>query len=247
MVKTGIIITDLHRPIHHKQAYETVMMFDEEIKPQIKVNLGDLGHFGGISHWNSNRYAQRKKYPVKDDIDGVRDHHTRQRLSNPKAEIYTLEGNHEDWIYDYIENHPELEGWIDIDRDLGFTDNKIIRVPRECQPLQIGKLRFIHGWYYNKYHSYKTSSQIHHNVVYGHAHDIQSFTPDNIEPSQRFMAWSIGHLSDESKADYLRNKPTNWMLGFGIFYTDTDTGEFTLIPIAMPNGCFYWNGKRYKA
>ena len=247
MIDIGIAMADAHKPIHHEQAYETVMMFCDEIKPKHIMNLGDIGHFGGISHWNSLRYAMRQKYPVKKDIEGVRDHFTHQRKANPKSEIYFFEGNHEHWIYDYIENHPELKDWIDIDRDLGISSNNIIRVPREKQPMKLGKLRFIHGWFTNKYHAFKTGSQIHHNIVYAHAHDMQSFTSDNIETGQRFMSWSIGHLSDESKADYLKNRPTNWMLGFAIFYINRETGDFTFVPIALPKGYFYWNGKRYKA
>lgn len=247
MIETNIIIADTHRPIHDVQAYETTMLFAEEIKPKKQVNIGDIGHFAGISHWNTNRYKMRANYPVIRDFLEVNAHLTWQRQLSPNSEIYYLEGNHEYWINDYLEAHPELEGLMDIDRDLGIAKNKVIRVSYQNQPLQIGKIRFIHGWYTNKYHAFKHSQNIHHNVVYGHAHDMQSFTPNNIEPSQRFMAWSIGHLSDESKADYLRFRPTNWMLGFGIFYLDSETGDFTLVPIAITNGQFFWNGKRYKA
>lgn len=245
-IRSGLAMFDMHFPCHDKRAYELVMQFAEDFKPDIFVNGGDLGHFAGISHWNKKKIKLRNDYPIKIDLDLCREHHRRQREINPNAIIYTLDGNHEYWINDWLLEHPEMEGMFDYRQMMGITEFGIKYIKPEQQPISIGKLRFAHGWYTNKYHAQKHAQAIHHNLVYGHAHDVQSFTPDNIEPNHRFMAWSLGHLSDERKADYLRCRPTNWMLAFGVFYVNTETGGFTMLPIPLPNYEFIFNGKGYK-
>lgn len=246
-VQSGIIIPDIHFPKHDKRAYPLVMQFAEGFKPDIFVNLGDIGHFDGISHWNKKRYALRKKYPIHRDFEMCREHHRVLRGINPTGEIYSLGGNHDqEWPERWLEDNPEFEGYFDYEKDMGFIESNINFVPQSRQPLAIGKLRCIHGWFTNLHHSKKHAEHIHNNVVYGHAHDMQSHTPKNVDPQHRFMSWCIGHLSDERKADYLRNRPTNWMLAFAIFWVDTQSGNFTLLPIPLPNYRFIYDGVLYK-
>lgn len=247
-IKKGIIIPDLHRPIEDKRAYPLVMEFVSDFKPDITVNLGDIGNFAGCSHWNTNKFHRRTEYPIKADFDGSYDHHRDLRKINPDMDIYSLAGNHDDWVQAYVDSHPELKGYVDFERDMGFTGFDVKYIPTDKQPLKIGKLNFIHGWWYNKHHAMKHSQAVHHNIIYGHTHTFQSFTPDNVEPSRRFMAWSMGHLSDEKimGRDYLNYRPTGWMLGFGVFWLDTTTGNFTLCPIPLPNYTFCFDGRVYK-
>jgi len=248
-IKSGIIVPDTHFPIHDKRAYGLVMDFCESFKPDIFVNLGDLGHFNGISHYNKKRIQLRNDYPIKTDFDFIREHHHRQRAMNPKAEIYTLGGNHDEtWMKRWIEEHPEMKGYIDIHKDMGVMDYNIKYISVEKQPLVLGKMNFIHGWFTNVHHSKKTAELANRNVVYAHSHDYQSFTPPAFYSSDRKIAWCMGHLSDESKADYLQHRPTNWMLMFGVFFLNEDTGEFTLYPIPLPNYKFIWtDGVEWKA
>jgi hypothetical protein len=185
------------------------MDFTQEFKPDIIVNLGDLGHFAGVSHWNKQRYKIRHDYPIKADLDLCYQHHHDLRKINPEADIYTLGGNHDqEWIEQWLDDHPEMDGYFDYERDMGFQEFGIKHIKRAQQPLNIGKLRFIHGWFINLHHAKKHAEHIHNNICYGHAHDFQSFTPKNIDPHRRFMSWCLGHLSDEKKADYLRFRPT---------------------------------------
>jgi len=245
-IKSGIIFPDIHFPIHDKRAYELVIQFTKEFKPDIVVNMGDLGHFSGVSHWNKRRYKLREDYPIKVDLDYCYRHHEILREINPKADIYSLGGNHdEEWPEQWLEDHPEMRGYFDFRKDMGFDKFNVKFIPESKQPLQLGKMRFVHGWFTGIHHAKKHAEHIHNNIIYAHAHDMQSFTPKNINPQHRFMSWCMGHLSDERKAEYLRFKPTNWMLGFGVFYLNTKTGSFTLYSIPLPNYRFIWNGVQY--
>lgn len=247
-IRSGTIIPDIHFPNEDKRAYALVMRFVADFKPDIIVNLGDLGNFAGVSHWNKKRFKLRYDYPVKVDLDMCYKHHQKLREINPSSDIYTLGGNHdEEWPALWLEDHPEMEGYFDYHRDMGFDTFNIKYIPENKQPLIIGKLRLVHGWFINLHHSKKHAEHIHHNIAYAHAHDFQAHTPKNVDPQHRFVAWSLGHLSDEKKAEYLRNRPTNWMLAFGVFYVNEKTGDFSLYPVLLPNHRFIWNGIEYKS
>ena len=252
----GIVFPDLHFPIHDKKAYHLVMEFTRWLKPDFFVNLGDLGHFSGISHWNKKKYQIRKDYPIKRDLDLCYNHHKALREINKDADIFTLGGNHESWMDQWLVDHPEMdkyidengneqEGYFDFRRDMGIKEFGVDYIPSEKQPTKIGKLRLLHGWFLGIHHAKKHSEHIHHSTLYGHAHDVQSHTPNNIDPRHRYISWCLGHLSDEKKADYMKNRPSNWMLCFGVLEIEPDRGSFTVHPIPIPTYEFCWNGTHW--
>ena len=75
VIKRAIITPDKHAPIHDKAAINVVKQAIELVKPEIYVDLGDLGEFGSVSHW---QWKRKKKPPleyimpkVDEDIKGV--------------------------------------------------------------------------------------------------------------------------------------------------------------------------------
>lgn len=226
------------------------MTFAEDFKPDTWVNIGDLGHFAGISHWNTKKYHLRLKYPIKADLDGMFGHHRDCRKIVGEGRIITLGGNHDDieegWPKYWLDDHPEMQGYFDYHKDIGITDFGVEYVSVRKQPFKLGKMRFIHGHYTNKYHTDRHARAYSHNLIYGHVHDFQSITPEDKDPTRRYMVWSMGHLMDEAQADFLRSRPTNWCLGFGAFYLDEESGYFQLIPIPIPAYRLVWDGKVYK-
>jgi len=224
------------------------MLACEDFKPDFMVNIGDIGNYAGVSHWNEQKYKDREENPIELDVLGVKEHHKHQRrIVGEKGEIYSLDGNHEDWVRDFLRKHPEFKGFIKLDKDAGYSDYNIIRIPTEKQPLKLGKLNLIHGWFTNKYHANKTAERIHGNVIYGHTHDVQEVTPSNIDSKHRFICQSIGHLSNEKimREQYLKHRPTNWMLAFGVLLIE-DSGLFHFNTVKLPTYQFIFNGKLYK-
>ena len=75
VLKRAIVTPDKHAPIHDKAAINVVKQAIELVKPEIYVDLGDLGEFGSVSHW---QWKRKKKPPleyimpkVDKDIAGV--------------------------------------------------------------------------------------------------------------------------------------------------------------------------------
>ena len=247
MIKTGLITPDTHFNKHDKRAYELHMRFAEDFKPDIWMHLGDMGNFDGVSHWNKDRFQEQMENPIEDDYLECHKFNKHRRRICPKGELYQLDGNHEDWIIEWGKKFPAIKKMADINLWTGVNDFKIKRIRRENQPIKIGKIYFIHGWYTNKYHANKHSLFIHGNLVYGHTHDMQEIHSSNIDPNHRQVVTSMGHLMDEPKATYLKNRPTDWMQGFGLFFMDAKTGLFSLYKIRIVAHQFIWDGKVWKA
>ena len=153
-------------------------------------------------------------------------------------------GNHEQRVQWYIEEHPELEDIIDLDRNLNLTERGYRIIPFNGI-YKIGKLSVIHGYYWNKYHAAKTLDAFEGNVVYAHVHNPQMYA--KVSPVDRkgyHMATSLPCLCN-IKPDYKKNVPNFWINGFGIVEHLPATGFFNLYTIVVIDGSFMWNGKYY--
>ena len=62
VVKRAIVTPDKHAPLHDVKAISVVKQAIEIIKPDIYVDLGDLGEFAGCSHW---QWKRKKKPPLE--------------------------------------------------------------------------------------------------------------------------------------------------------------------------------------
>ena len=61
VVKRVVVTPDKHAPIHDRAAINVVKKSIEIVKPDIYVDLGDLGEWGSVSHW---QWKRKKKPPV---------------------------------------------------------------------------------------------------------------------------------------------------------------------------------------
>jgi hypothetical protein len=172
----------------------------------------------------------------------------------PKAKKIYMAGNHEYWVECAIDNDPsKLEGIIEIENNLDLKGWEYIPYLRkkangsvELGKYNFGKLLVIHGTYTNQYHTAKTVNAYGRSIVYGHTHDVQSFsqvTPIDIKDFH--MAWSIGCLCNRSP-EYMKGRANKWVNGFAVVYWDEKNGNFNLYPVVISNNHFIWNGKEYK-
>ena len=242
-VRKDLFISDLHAPHHNKSAVGAVLEYARWYKPDGVHVLGDVGNFTSVSHW---LHKKGKKLPLEGkriakDMTSACDMLNDINMATPKAtnRIVTI-GNHEYWVEQYIEDHPELEGLmeIDIEHRYGGLGYKCIKFN---EPYRNGKLLEFHGFYTNKYHAAKTVSVFGRSCIYNHTHDHQVF--EDTFWKDRHMAMSIGCLCDMNP-DYLRNHPTKWVHGFATveFFS---SGNFTVDFINIINGNFSRNGKVY--
>lgn len=136
--------------------------------------LGDFLDFDVISHFNKDSPRKKEKARLAKDYaiaNKILDRHQKIiRKNNPKAKFTLLEGNHDWRIERYINEHPELEGLLEVEVGLKLKERKFnwVRCWEDGEIYKIGKAYFTHGLYTNQYHAAKMVNAFGTNIYYGH-------------------------------------------------------------------------------
>ena len=235
-----------HYPHYDLKVMDAVGEFMVDYDPDEIVYMGDQLSLDCISGWN------RKKPLLKEGQRLIRDFNNfdkdvlqvHERITRPETRRTFMTGNHEQRIQWYIEEHPELEEMIEIDRNLKLQDRGYKLIPFNAI-YKIGKLSVIHGYYWNKYHATKTLEAFEGNVVYAHVHNPQMYA--KVSPVDRrgyHTATALPCLCN-IKPDYKKNAPNFWINGFGVVEHLPATGYFNIYMIIIIDGSFMWNGTYY--
>lgn len=223
-------------------SYLAVKRFIKDVRPSKIVILGDFGDFACFS---SHDYQKRllmegRRYAAS--CERVR--LELEELRPYCSQMYYIMGNHEYRVQRYIEMHPELDGALDLERDLWLEALHIQAVPYN-EVLNLGKLNFTHGWAINKYHAAKMAQEFGDNIIYGHTHTYQAYTPHYRVDREPYLAMSVGCLCSRNP-DYLKNLPNRWINGFALIEVRGD-GNFNAHWVAIIDGEFTLLGRTWKS
>ena len=115
VVKRGIVTPDKHFPCHDERAISCLVKSIEIIKPDFYIDLGDIGEFGSVSHW---QWRKKKRPPleyqmpfVDKDIEEINEGMDVIDEALDKAgtkEKYFIQGNHDEWLDRFLEENPYL-------------------------------------------------------------------------------------------------------------------------------------------
>ena len=230
LIKTVVVTPDKHFPLHDQRAINVVCKAIEIVKPTTYVDLGDTGEW---EHFSTHYWKGRNAKPMEDliplldkDIADVNEGMDQIDKSLDKVkckERHFVQGNHEVWLDKFVIRYPYLahyrtESALNL-KDRGYEYHPYNRK----QLLRIGKLRFTHGKYTSKYHSFKHLDMYGTSIMYGHTHDLQRHT--KTQEGGTISAWSLGCLKDiEADEDWLGGRLTNWNHAFAIVnvYSNND-------------------------
>jgi len=243
MVKKILVIYDPHLEDEISIPYKLVTRkFLPVYKPDEIILGGDFMSCTSLSHWMENMALEMEGKRYQKELDCAK--REIKFLSERTGKITWLEGNHENWVLQYVSRYPALQGMMSIDRNIDFKKYNVKWVPMN-DLYRIGKhahLYFTHGMYINKYHAKTHMERLGCNIVYGHTHNAQTFQM-NMRMQDPYMAYGIGCLCDMNQP-YLKKRYPNWIHQFAIVeYTDT---MFNVIPINIINNKFVYCGKEYK-
>ena len=242
VVKRAIITPDKHFPLADIPAINCVKKTIEIVKPDIYVDLGDVGEWHGSSHW---QWRKKKRPPLEyqlpfidDDVVQVNKGMDMIDESLDKAnckERYMIEGNHDDWMNRFVEEHPYLEERYRFEKCVDLKGRKYKYYPMG-EYLKIGKLVMYHGHHFaGIQHTRNHLMKLGCNIIYGHHHDIQQSSVTHLDGQK--SAWSLGCLKDMSQEQnsWLGGRQHNWSHAFAIvdFFND---GLFTVHVIQIING-----------
>ena len=239
-VKRYIVTPDKHFSLADMKAISVVCQAIEIIKPDGYIDLGDTGEWSSVSHW---QWKKKKRPPVEyqlpfieKDIVDVNSGMDIIDESLDKAnckEKYITEGNHDDWMNRFTEEHPylnyEFKNVVKLD-ERGYIFYPIGKY------LKVGKLFFYHGHHFGSInHTRNHLVKLGSNIMYGHHHDLQQSSLTHMDGVK--SAWSIGCLKDmgDEKNSWLGNRKHNWSHAFSIvdFF---ENGYFTVHVIQIING-----------
>ncbi len=241
-----LVLPDIHLPYEDRQTMEAVESYMKDHHWDEVVYLGDLMDWDFIStHEKDNRRAKEKRR-IMLEYEYANDFLDRQKALAHRAKFTLIEGNHDYRIEDYINKHPEEEGWLEMETQLQLLKRKIkwVRFWTNGEIHKIGKARFIHGRYTNQYHARKHVDNYGENIFYGHTHDVQSFSKELAGADKTLVGQSLGCLCNYNQK-YLKGAPTKWQQAFGVFEFFPD-GFFQYNVIRIFKHRFRAEGKTYK-
>lgn len=246
ITKTAIVIPDQHFPIHDQSAVNCALKILEIAKPDIFINLGDVGEWESVSAW---RWRDKKQPPLEyqlpvidEEIEAVNEGIDQfdKVLDKIKCnERYICEGNHDYWLNNFAEKYPYLREYKF--RNACYWDKRGYKFYSMNKPLRIGKLSFIHGAYTNLAHA-KKHAEVYGNLVYGHTHDVTSHAIGRLDGTVK--AWSLGNLKDMSrdKNQWLKGRIHNWQHAVG-YVTWFKDGNFRVEVIDIVKGKTAFRGE----
>ena len=240
-VKRAIVTPDKHFPLADWPAISCLTQTIEIVKPDIYVDLGDVGEWAAFSHHEDKR---KKPPPLEYKIEGydkdveavnagmdVID----EALDKVNCkEKYITEGNHDNWLNLAVKRYPYIPQYkfknaVKL-KDRGYKYYQF------GKRLKLGKLYLYHGHRFGgQYHTANHLRKKGVNYMYGHHHDVQHMTVMHEEGP--IAAWSLGCLKDMSPEAnaWLDNADHNWGHAFAIvdFF---EKGYFTVHVIQIING-----------
>lgn len=241
----GVDLCDIHHEAGKPlvPAFYSILNFLKARRPHFIVLKGDVGEWGMFSPHMKKQRLLKEGLRYKDDCVAIREDIIEPLI--PLADrVEWIMGNHEEWVVKFVEENPEVEGQIDLPKDLGL-DHYGIHVTPYNEVLSINKLNFAHGWYCNKHHAAKHLDVISDHIFYGHTHDHQSDSKITRTGRNPYIGMSTGCLCNQNPY-WLRNRPNNWLHGFGI-YEVRGNGEFTPHFIPIIDGVFSYGGEVWRA
>lgn len=243
-----VLSGDEHYPEIHKPSFNAQMEFLEVNKKLIRgyAKTGDQHDNSEISHHNKRRIIFKETGSYKRNTDGyLRDVlDPIESVLEPEVEKHWIDGNHEHWERQLIEENPEFEGSIERHKLYDIVGRGWNYHPTGTG-FDIGKLHVIHGETLKGSNHAKNAVETYaQSVAYFHFHTTQQWT--KILPQAKTDKW-VGFACPcmcNKNPVYLRNGPTAWLNGFTIVDVRED-GNFNVFQAIISDGQFSYAGRTY--
>jgi len=232
------------KPLHDIRAINAMLAFAVDFKPDEVILGGDILDCGAISHHNHGKPGATEGLKLLGDAKELRNE-VLVPLESLKAKLTVIEGNHEAWLHQLIEQIPTLEGIVELNALLKLDKWKI--VPQGGQ-YDLGKLTFLHGDTVAGGEHCAKAAVINYerSVRFGHYHTLQMYTktaPSEYKNGKTGIA--VPCLCHKTPK-YGKGKPNKWVQGFNFGYVG-EGGIYTDYVAVIVDGKFVApNGTVYK-
>lgn len=229
------------------KAIGAVTKFMRDFDPDILVLGGDQLNCGPISHWHQGKPILDETFRLKAEMDQL-DQVILTKFGYIERKIW-LDGNHEQWIRDYVAANPGIEGLIEPENYLHLPERGW-EIYSQGEVAKVGKLNFVHG---DVVLSRGTTvnpartllNAYRKNIRAGHIHSYSAAVEKNAIDSQDWHSAIIVPSLSNVEPFWNKNRPANFINGFLYGYVYPD-GHFTDQVVLINNNEFTLNGERYK-
>jgi len=241
--KTALFWPDTHIPHHNPIVVKSILKLMDDVIFDKMVICGDYMDLGCISHWNRNRHKTLEMKRLKADYvigNSLLDEIDKRLPKN--CDKHFLEGNHEVWAKDLLEEIPALEGLVEPE-SLLYLKERNYKFYEYNKLIRFGRLNITHGMFAGASPIKKHMDELKVNILFGHTHTLGMQLFCSSARQIAFAGYNIGCVCDLSP-DYMKNKANKWTHGFavGYFY---ENGYFDIELIRVVNGRFVFNSKMY--
>lgn len=247
--KLWVLLADIHHPEVDKASFKAVLSFITANKKQIAgvVLLGDNMNCENISRHTKGKPRLRTTGGIHKDFvrfnkDVLQPIETAIVKGTKKVFFY---GNHEDWFEQWLDENPEFEGLVSIDKILNLTKRNWEVIPQGKHRC-IGKAYLVHGDQVGSSANVakKLVDSFCATSVMGHVHAASMFTKtSHVKSKDKWVGYTIPTLGTLAPK-YAKGRPNSFLNGFGILEHWSNDFVNIYIPIIL-NGCFSFGGRIY--
>jgi hypothetical protein len=234
---------------HAEEAIRAVLRFCKDYKPQVVILGGDQLNCGPISHWHHGKPRLTEGLRLKQEME------TADRILLKPLEALGcagrkiwLDGNHEVWVKQVVEENPGLEGLVEPESFLRLRERGW-EVLSQGEILTIGKLHWVHGDVVlgkgagvnpakTLVNAYKR------NIRAGHMHTYSAAVEQTPVDRHDFHTGVVVPCLSNRQPSFVKNNPNCFINGFE-FGTVFPGGSFSDYIVIINRGRFEWNGKVY--
>lgn len=251
-MNTILVIADSHVcPGQDNSRFEYLGRFITHRRPDTIIQLGDFASMESLSRWDKDKRLKIEGRRFLSDVHAARDawsiidYHVerlqelqkkrKDRLYRPT--LLWFEGNHEDWLAQYVDRNAELLDLLDLRKEFDIKENlyssfKWFRWKEVCE--QDGIL-FCHapigrvGPISSKYISSRVLAEIANNsMVFGHTHrrNCDTISRYCFEGSSIIRAVNAGCFFEETP-EYAEGNNNDYWKGILLLHV-MDDGEFDI-------------------
>ncbi len=193
----------------------------KETKPSHIVSIGDFLSVDSLSAWDRNKRLamEGRRYEKELEVGNKALDYIDSACSTSyrPTKVY-IEGNHEDRLTRYVEEYPELEGKMSIQKDLSLVKRSWVWVPYKSD-YNINGVSFTHvpilgnGRAISRPNICEKALRLYHNsVVFGHDHGLYHAMEHRHNAPHLNQALSVGCFFDHT-ADYAKGSKTDYWRG----------------------------------
>ena len=222
--------------------------FLKDFDPHILIQGGDQLDLGIIGHWNQGnlRFKEGKRLLKEYEGYNVVLDQREKRMKHLETHIMLM-GNHEQWIDDLLDENPQLEGMVEVQKNLRLAQRGIKWIGRRKHH-RVGHAYFIHGDYKDGYLPINPGKAIAgiygKSVFYGHQHKNHVYSAQTPFDQKPIQVTGIGCLCNLNP-HWRRNQPSDWLNSFAVMQIEPN-GNFHHTVINIVDGKFVYDGTLYR-